>query len=112
VPTNESPDATPADPDIDTGIELVYDDTAEYDPPHDVIVHNDDVTPFDFVVEVLRGIFELVWPDAYAVTLDAHAHGQAVVVTLPIEEAKYRVYHAHRVARQFGYPLTFSIRPI
>jgi hypothetical protein len=35
-----------------------------------------------------------------------------VVVTLPIEEAKYRVYHAHRVARQFGYPLTFSIRPI
>ncbi|HEY4690478.1 MAG TPA: ATP-dependent Clp protease adaptor ClpS [Anaerolineae bacterium] len=107
----ESPSVTPVSPDIDTGIEFVYDETAELDPPHEVIVHNDDVTPFDFVVQMIHGIFELPLPDAYRVTLTAHNFGQAHVATLPLEDAKYRVYRAHRAARARHYPLTFSIHP-
>ena len=107
----ETPSVTPARPDIDTGVEFVYDETAELDPPHHVIVHNDDVTPFDFVVAIIQGIFELLHADAYRVTLEAHNHGQARVTTLSFEEAKYRVYRAHQIARARGYPLTFSIEP-
>ncbi len=108
---SESPSRTPVSPDIDTGFEFAYDETAELDPPHDVVVHNDDVTPFDFVVGVLRTIFELPPPDAYSVTLIAHLRGRAHVATLPIEDAKYRVYRAHQAARARRYPLTFSIHP-
>jgi ATP-dependent Clp protease adaptor protein ClpS len=107
----KSPPAAPELPDVDTGIEFVYDETAQLDPPHDVVVHNDDVTPFDFVRGVLHTVFELPPPDAYRVTLTAHTRGQAHVATLPIEDAKYRVYRAHQAARARGYPLTFSIHP-
>jgi len=109
---SETPAVTPVAPGIDTGLEFVYDEHAEYDPPHDVIVHNDDVTPFDFVTGVLQVIFELRPADAYRVTLTAHQRGQAHVARLPIEDAKYRVYRAHRLARALGYPLTFSIQPV
>ena len=111
-PSRNAQTATPAVPDIDTGVEFVYDEQAEYDPPHDVIVHNDDVTPFDFVVGVIQAIFELALPEAYRVTLTAHRRGRAHVATLPIEDAKYRVYRAHRLARAMNYPLTFSIHPV
>ena len=105
----ELPGGAPVAPDID--VEFVVDETAELDPPHDVIVHNDDVTPFDFVVAVIHGIFERPLPDAYAVTLEAHRRGQAHVARLPLEDAKYRVYRAHQAARARQYPLTFSIHP-
>lgn len=108
----KSPTAAPVSPDIDADVEFVYDETAELDPPHNVVVHNDDVTPFDFVTGVLQTIFELPPPDAYRVTLTAHNYGRALVATLPIEDAKYRVYQAHQSARARGYPLTFSIHPV
>jgi len=108
---SESPAPEPLLPDTDTGLEFVYDESAEYDPPHDVVVHNDDVTPFDFVVGVIHVIFELALPVAYDVTLTAQRRGRAHVATLPIEDAKYRVYRAHRLARAMRYPLTFSIHP-
>ena len=108
---SESPKVTPSLPDIDTGVEFVYDETAELDPPHHVIVHNDEVTPFDFVIAIIRSVFELPHTDAYRVTLEAHTRGKACVTTLSFEEAKYRVYRAHAIARARGYPLTFSLEP-
>ena len=76
-----------------------------------VIIHNDDITPFDFVIGVLRGVFALSGRDALAVTTRAHVTGIAYVTTLPYEEAKYRVGKAHSMARAAGFPLTFSIEP-
>lgn len=77
----------------------------------DVIIHNDDVTPMEFVVVVLRTVFELNQVAAAAVMLRAHYGGKAVVATLPREEAKHRVGRAHGLARSAGYPLTFTIEP-
>ena len=77
-----------------------------------VIIHNDDVTPFDFVMAILSAVFHLVGGQAYAVTLRAHVTGAAYVVTLPLEEAKYRVGQAHGLARQAGYPLSFTIEVV
>jgi len=76
-----------------------------------VIIHNDDVTPFDFVIAVLRTVFLLGARDAWVVTTRAHLAGVAYVMTLPLEEAKYRVGKAHSLARAAGYPLTFTIEP-
>ncbi len=79
------------------------------DGPARVIVHNDDVTPFDFVIEVLVGVFKLSAQRAWAVTTRAHYTGTAHVATLPLEEAKHRVGQAHQAARLAGYPLSFTI---
>jgi ATP-dependent Clp protease adaptor protein ClpS len=99
------------DRDTDTEVEhdlefVVAEDTGD---KANVIIHNDDVTPFDFVMSVLSGVFHLSGQRAYAVTLRAHVTGSAYVVTLPYEEAKYRVGQAHGAARQSGYPLSFTI---
>lgn len=76
-----------------------------------VVIHNDDATPMDFVVQILRFVFDLAMVRAQAVMLKAHYTGTARVVALPHEEAKYRVGQAHGLARAEGYPLTFTIEP-
>lgn len=83
----------------------------EIEPPYRVLIHNDDVTPMDFVVAVLRSIFELSLERAEAVMLTAHYTGGAVVGTWPRDEALRRVDQAHQLARLYDYPLKFTIEP-
>jgi ATP-dependent Clp protease adapter protein ClpS len=65
----------------------------------------------EFVIAVLRSVFSLSTRAATAVMLEAHFTGVSHVMTLPHEEAKYRVGQAHSQARAAGYPLTFTIEP-
>jgi ATP-dependent Clp protease adaptor protein ClpS len=83
----------------------------DLEKPYRVIIENDDVTPMDFVVLVLRVYFGLAFEQAIAVMLVAHNEGRALVATLPYEEAQERVYNAHHAAREEGYPLTFYLEP-
>lgn len=76
-----------------------------------VIIHNDDVTPMDFVVIILQRIFQLAPLEAEHVMITAHLNGLALVVTLPESEAKKRVGKAHFAAQLEGYPLMFTIEP-
>ena len=105
--------ASPAPPETERGVKLDELPVAqtELEPPYRVLVHNDDVTPFEFVIAVLRAVFTLSGRDAVAVTTEAHYTGLGYVMTLPFEEAKYRVGKAHSLARGAGYPLTFSLEP-
>ncbi|MBI4769137.1 MAG: ATP-dependent Clp protease adaptor ClpS [Chloroflexi bacterium] len=103
----DAPTIAPTIPEI--GYEFVADDTADLEPPANVIIHNDDLTPMDFVVGVLQRIFELTVVRATAVMLEAHYNGRAHVITLPLEEAKYRVGQAHAAARAAQFPLAFTI---
>jgi ATP-dependent Clp protease adaptor protein ClpS len=79
------------------------------EPPVRVIIHNDDVTPMDFVLGILRSVFRLDGLHALQVMYAAHYHGQAHVQTLPKAEAVRRVGLAHVSARLNGYPLTFTL---
>lgn len=76
-----------------------------------VFIHNDDVTPYEFVVIVLQKIFELKPLEAEHVTFVAHTNGIAYVTTLPCSEANKRVGKAHFAASLEGYPLTFTVEP-
>lgn len=76
-----------------------------------VFIHNDDVTPYDFVVVILQRFFGLTPLEAEQVTYIAHVSGIAHVVTLPRSEAEKRVGQAHFAASLEGYPLTFTIEP-
>lgn len=92
-------------------IETVRDAKTELEPLYRVIIHNDDVTPMDFVVNVLTSIFQLAQRDAMEVMLTAHYNGSAQVQILPKSEAEKRVNKAHFAAGLEGYPLHFSIEP-
>lgn len=76
-----------------------------------VLIYNDDITPYNYVVSILQTVFYCSRPDAERITYQAHTNGIAYVTTLPVEEAKYRVGKAHSMARAAGYPLTFTIEP-
>jgi len=107
--------AAPAPPEIEVERTVRLDELPvaqiELEPPYRIIVHNDDITPMDFVLVVLRVVFHLSGSDATRIMLRAHLTGAAYVMTLPFEEAKHRVGQAHGLARNAGYPLTFSIEP-
>ncbi|MFV9505911.1 MAG: ATP-dependent Clp protease adaptor ClpS [Oscillochloridaceae bacterium umkhey_bin13] len=83
----------------------------ELEKPYRVIIENDDVTPMEFVVVVLRVFFGHAMPEAMRIMLTAHNEGRALVAVLPYEEAQERVYNAHHAAREAGYPLTFYLEP-
>jgi ATP-dependent Clp protease adaptor protein ClpS len=94
-------------------IEITQEEQQEtaYEPLYRVIIHNDDVTPMDFVVHVLRSIFMLLLPDAVKVMYLAHYRGEAVVQTLPKNEAEKRINKAHFAAGLENHPLHFSMEP-
>lgn len=96
-------------PEIEEVEDIEQEDSLE--PPYRVLVHNDDVTPFDFVIGVLMRFFQLNSADAERVTWTAHNNGMAMVAVLPLKEAQRRVGQAHFAATLEGYPLTFTIEP-
>lgn len=96
-------------PEIEEAEDIEQEDSLE--PLYRVLVHNDDVTPFDFVIGVLMRFFQLNSADAERVTWTAHNDGMAMVAILPLKEAQSRVGRAHFAATLEGYPLTFTIEP-
>lgn len=100
---------TTAPPIIDLDFKVM--DDAELERPFRVIIHNDDVTPMDFVIAALVTFFELTTDKAVDIMLVAHNNGQALVAVLPYEEAHRRVYAAQSAARDYGYPLAFTLEP-
>ena len=51
-------------------------------PLYRVIIHNDDVTPMDFVINILISIFHLSGAHAVQIMYTAHYHGSAYVPDL------------------------------
>lgn len=85
--------------------------TARLAPRYRVLIHNDDVTPFDVVIDVLARFFKKVPAEALNIALEAHHTGVALVEVMGLEEAEFRVEQAHALARAIKFPLSFTIEP-
>jgi ATP-dependent Clp protease adaptor protein ClpS len=83
----------------------------ELEPMYRVIIHNDDVTPMDFVVIILERIFFVAGQAAVVIMYTAHFNGEAYVQSLPKSEASNRIGRAHFAASLEGYPLRFTMEP-
>ena len=92
-------------------IEIIEETKTELEPLYRVIIHNDDVTPMDFVIHILMTIFLLSHINAGQIMLTAHIHGTAYVQSLPKPEARKRINTAHFAAALKNYPLHFSMEP-
>ncbi len=78
---------------------------------HKVILVNDDFTPREFVVTVLRAEFRLGEEQANRVMSTAHRRGVCVVAVFTRDVAETKATNATDAARQKGYPLLFTTEP-
>lgn len=70
-----------------------------------VILHNDDYTSMDFVVEILMGVFRKSEEEAHALMLKIHEEGFAVCGVYTKEIAETKVEQVISLARADGFPL-------
>jgi ATP-dependent Clp protease adaptor protein ClpS len=67
-------------------------------PPYHVILENDDVHTFDFVISVLRKVFGISEERALEFALQAHKTGRAIVWTGTKELAELKLDQIHSFA--------------
>jgi ATP-dependent Clp protease adaptor protein ClpS len=78
---------------------------------HKVILLNDDYTPRDFVVTVLKAEFRMSESQALRVMTTAHRRGACVVAVFTKDVAEAKATNATDAARKAGYPLLFTTEP-
>lgn len=78
---------------------------------HKVILVNDDFTPRDFVVKVLKAEFRMSQDQAYRVMITAHQRGACVVAVYTKDVAETKATRATDAGRREGYPLLFTTEP-
>ena len=76
-----------------------------------VLMHNDDYTTREFVVEVLRGVFHHSEPEAVRIMLHVHYNGIGVAGVFTREIAETKVRTVEEMAREREYPLRLSMEP-
>lgn len=100
IPTITVPDEV-----LDESLDLTHGDLWQ------VLIHNDPITTFEYVIHLLSDLFLLSHEIAEHVAWTAHEKGEAVVVIRPKEEALRLTKVAIGRARMDGFPLTFSAEP-
>ena len=78
---------------------------------HKVILINDDYTPREFVVMVLKGEFRMNESEAYGVMMTAHRRGTCVVAVYTKDVAETKASRATEAGRGMGFPLQFTTEP-
>ncbi len=77
----------------------------KHPPMYKVLLHNDDYTTMEFVVEVLVRVFGKSLEKATQIMLNVHNKGKAVCGIYPREIAETKVDTVHNLASSKGFPL-------
>jgi len=93
-----------------------YDAAVEEAPPkvkrpgkYLVLLHNDDYTTMDFVVEVLQKFFQKTETQASELMLNVHQKGHAICGIYPYEIAETKVIQVKEYSRSCGFPLKCTV---
>ncbi|PIQ43142.1 MAG: ATP-dependent Clp protease adapter ClpS [Gammaproteobacteria bacterium CG11_big_fil_rev_8_21_14_0_20_46_22] len=83
-------------------------------PPkmYQIVLFNDDFTPMDFVVEVLRIFFFKTKPKAEEIMLKIHTTGKAVCGIYTKNVAEMKISQVRRYARDHEHPLRCEMQPL
>ena len=74
-----------------------------------VIMHNDDFTSMEFVVEILIDIFRKEEAEAQRLMLMVHESGKAAVGMYPYDIAVTKVREATTRAKENGFPFRMTV---
>ncbi len=78
-------------------------------PQWKVILHNDEITTFEFVIELLLTVFRKSAREAVELTYEVHNRGSAIVAVTSFERAELYVEQVRSLARGRGYPLVATM---
>ena len=81
-------------------------------PMFDVILLNDDFTPMDFVIYVLKEIFNHTNQQANEIMLKVHNEGEASCGIFTKDLAETKSYEANNLAKINDHPLISIVKPI
>ncbi|MCS4307330.1 ATP-dependent Clp protease adaptor protein ClpS [Rheinheimera pacifica] len=74
-------------------------------PMYKVVLHNDDYTPMDFVIDVLSRFFNMQYEQATEVMLKVHYEGRGVCGVFTAEIAETKVQQVTQYAKEHQHPL-------
>ena len=80
-------------------------------PMYRVLLHNDDYTPMDFVVQILQGIFSKSESEAVSIMLNVHNKGIGLAGVYTHEVAETQVAKVQDLAEQHQHPLQCTMEP-
>lgn len=78
-------------------------------PLYKVVLHNDDYTPMEFVVEVLQSFFHMDSEKAVQVMLAVHTQGKATCGIFTRDIAETKSHQVNQYARERQHPLLSDI---
>jgi len=78
-------------------------------PMYRVILHNDDYTTMEFVVEILIMVFGKSLEKASTIMLNIHTQGKGICGSYTREIAETKVNTVHSLAREQGFPLKSTL---
>ncbi len=93
--------------------ELLENVDIEYKEPtlYKVILHNDDYTTMEFVINILIEVFRKSLAEAEELTLTVHKSQRAVVGIYTKEVAEVKVDRTIKRAKSVGFPLLCTLEP-
>jgi ATP-dependent Clp protease adaptor protein ClpS len=74
-----------------------------------VILHNDDYTTMDFVIEVLVAVFHKPAAAATKIMLDVHKKGKGICGVYTYDIAATKVDQVNQLAKKWEFPLKCSL---
>lgn len=95
----------------ETTEEVIPESTEEIDEPpmYRVLLHNDDYTTMEFVVEILILVFGKSPEEAVDIMLNVHQKGVGICGVYTYEVSETKVNTVHDLAKQQGFPLKCSM---
>jgi ATP-dependent Clp protease adaptor protein ClpS len=102
---------TPRKPEESGGAAVEEDLEVKEPPKLAVLLHNDDYTTMEFVIEVLIRIFKRTPEESVKIMLSVHERGSGVAGIYPSEIAETKVNQVSEYAKASGFPLRATTEP-
>lgn len=103
---------TPPLPEQESELELAERTTTEGPRQYQVVFHNDDYTPMDFVVLAITRFFHRGETEATQIMLQVHHRGYGIVGQFSRDVAETKAEQVMAFARAHGHPLRCTAEPL
>lgn len=93
--------------------QLSTESEAEYKKPRKwkVLLHNDEITPYDFVVLLMMSVFEKSYNSAVSIASSVHINQFGLVGVFSKEIAELKLMLVDQECKPYGYPLKMTMEP-
>lgn len=96
---------------MENGISIISKEKIKVKKPKDykVVMHNDDFTTMEFVVNILMTVFKKDINTSNKIMMDVHKMGRGIVGVYPYDIAATKVAIALGMAKEEGFPFNITI---